>query len=101
MFLPLDVIRESINERRQLQFDYRGLLRVVESMALGIGHKDEWQLRAQQVGGLSSSGKVDDGSPKLFDVALMSGAAVLATSFDIPPSYKSGDRAFVRIDTEL
>lgn len=101
MLLSLDFIRESINERRQLQFDYRGLLRVVEPMALGVGHKNDWKLRARQVGGLSSSGKVDDGSPKLFDVALMSGVVVLATSFDVPLAYRSGDQAFVRIDTEL
>jgi hypothetical protein len=101
MSISLEVIRESIKERRQLQFEYHGLQRVVEPMALGVGHKGDWQLRAQQAGGLSSSGKVDDGTPKLFDVALMSGVAILGTSFDVPPSYRSGDQAFASIDTEL
>jgi len=101
MLLPLDIIRDAIKEHRQLQFDYRGLRRLVEPMALGVGHKGDWRLRAQQVGGLSSTGKVGDGSPKLFDVALMGGIAVLATSFEVPSSYKSGDKALARIDTEL
>src|SRR5690242_2409341 len=93
MPLSLEIIRESINERKQLQFDYRGLLRVVAPMALGVGHKGNWQLRAQQVGGLSS-GKMDNDSPKLLDVASMSGATVLATGFDVPPPYRSGDQSF-------
>lgn len=101
MSLSLDIIRESINERKHLQFDYRGLLRIVEPMALGVGHKGDWQLRAQQIGGLSSSGKVDEGSPKLFDVALMSAVTVLDVGFDVTPLYRSRDQAFAHIDTEL
>jgi hypothetical protein len=103
--LPLDVIREAIKGRRHLEFEYRGLPRVVEPMTLGIWEKGDWKgdwkLRASQVGGLSATGKVGDGTPKLFNVALMSEVALLATTFAIPAGYERGDKSFMLIDTEL
>jgi hypothetical protein len=101
MPLPLEVIREAIKGRRHLEFEYRGLPRVVEPMTLGIWEKGDWKLRAAQVGGLSASGKVGDGTPKLFNVALMSEVALLATTFAIPAGYEPGDKSFMLIDTEL
>src|SRR5450755_177373 len=101
MAISLDVIRIAIHERRQLEFDYRGLHRVVEPMALGLGQKGRWQVRAQQVGGMSSSGSVGTGDPKLFDVALMSRTDVLSVTFEIPLAYQPNDKAFIEIDAEL
>jgi hypothetical protein len=101
MIMPLDIIRMAIRDRRQLEFNYRGFRRVVEPMTLGIGHKGHWQIRAQQVGGRSSSGTVGTGAPKLFEVALMSPPELLSTTFEVPLTYQSNDAAFVHIDIEL
>jgi hypothetical protein len=101
MATVFDAIRIAIHERRQLAFDYRGFHRVAEPMALGIGQKGRWQIRAQQVGGSSSSGTVGPGVPKLFDVTLMSSPEILPVTFTVPLAYEPNDKAFVHIDTEL
>lgn len=97
----IDIIRQAILGRKHLQFSYHSLPRVVEPMCLGEVDHGKSQLRAHQVGGRSSRGRVADGTPKLFEIADMSAISLLETSFDVPAFYRRGDRAFIRIDTEL
>jgi hypothetical protein len=97
----IEIIRQAIREQRCLEFRYRSLPRVVEPMRLGLGTHGSWQLRAQQTGGRSSSGRVGDGTPKLFEVADIRSLALLTTVFDIPALYARGDQAFTCIDIEL
>lgn len=101
MTWSVDIIRQAICERRQLEFGYHGYPRVVEPMALGVGHSGSWKLRAHQVGGRSSTGRVGDGTPKLFEIADMSDLAMLTINFTVPIFYSPGDRAFTRIEAEL
>jgi hypothetical protein len=101
MHTSIDIIRQAINERRLLAFRYRSLPREAEPMCLGETERGKWQVRAYQVGGKSSSRRVGDGTPKLFELADMVDVSVLPVSFEIPASYKRGDKAFIRIDTQL
>jgi hypothetical protein len=98
----IEIIRHAISERRLVEFRYHSLPRVVEPMALGEVKRGIWQLRGRQVGGKSSSSRrLPDGKPKLFELAEMMGVAVLSDSFDIPAFYARGDKAFIRIDAQL
>jgi hypothetical protein len=97
----LDVIRSAIKQQRHLRFGYHGCERMVLPMALGVARKGDWQLRGQQVGGQSNSGRVGDRAPKLFAVDAICEPIVLDTAFDIPTEYVRGDSAFSSIDAEL
>jgi predicted DNA-binding transcriptional regulator YafY len=98
----IEIIRRAINERKLVEFCYRSLPRVVEPMALGEVKRGIWQLRGHQVGGKSSSSRrLPDGKPKLFELTEIASVAVLSDSFDIPVFYTRGDKAFIRIDTQL
>jgi hypothetical protein len=101
MHTSIDLIRQAINERRILAFRYHALPREVEPTCLGETEHGKWQIRAYQVGGRSSSGRVGDGTPKLFELAAMLDVSVLPRVFEVPASYKRDDTAFIRIDTQL
>lgn len=63
------VICEAIRRRSRLEFEYRGLHRVVEPYCHGFSTRGLESLRAVQVGGGSSSGKYGYG--KLWTVSEM------------------------------
>ena len=98
----IGLIREAIHGRKLLEFRYDLHPRVVEPMCLGEVETGRWELRAQQVGGSSSTSRsFPDGVPRLFKLAKMIDASVLPASFDIPGFYARGDKAFIRIDAQL
>jgi hypothetical protein len=101
--IPSDeAIRDAINERKQLQFRYHSLLRVVEPMCLGEVRRGVCQLRAHQVGGRSSSSRrLPDGVPRMFELSDMLDVTVLPGGFEVPAFYTRGDSAFIRIVAEL
>ena len=101
MHTSIDIIRQAINERRLLAFRYHSLPREVEPVCLGEAERGKWQVRAYQVGGKSSSRRVGDGPPKLFELADMVDVSVLPRIFEVPAFYKHGDTAFIHIDTQL
>lgn len=98
----IEVIRDAINQRKLLEFHYRSLFRIVEPMCLGEAKRGEWQLRAHQVGGKSSSSRqLPDGKPKLFFLADMLDVAILSDSFEIPAFYRRSDTGFLNIMAQL
>ena len=97
----IEIIRQAIRERKMLEFRYHSLPRIVEPMRLGRVKRGSWQLRAHQISGKSSSGRVADGTPKLFAVADMADISILPISFEIPVFYERGDPTLIHIDTEL
>ena len=98
----VEVIRDAINERKQLEFRYHWLPRVAEPMCLGEVQRCVWQLRAHQVGGRSSSSRrLPDGIPRMFELTDMVDVAVRLDGFEIPDFYTRGDKAFIRIVAQL
>jgi WYL domain len=97
-----EVIRDAIHGRKQLEFRYHSLPRVVEPMCLGEVKRGVWQLRAHQVGGRSSSSRrLPDGIPRMFELAAMIDVTVLPDVFGVPDFYTRGDKAFIRIVEQL
>jgi hypothetical protein len=97
----IGIIRQAIRERKMLEFQYHSLPRIVEPMRLGQVKRGRWELRAHQISGKSASGRVADGTPKLFAVADMADISILPISFEIPVFYERGDATFIHVDTEL
>ena len=97
----IEIIRQAIRERKLLEFSYHSLPRIVEPMRLGQVNRGKWELRAHQISGKSSSGRVADRAPKLFEVAEMTDISVLPISFEIPVFYSREDPTFIHVDTEL
>ncbi len=96
------LIKTAINERRHLEFRYKGRLRVVVPMILGRCARGIWRLRAIQVGGASASGRMGPDAPKLFDVAGMTGVMLRDTTFGVPRGYERGEeRLIVSREAEL
>ena len=50
---------------------------------------------------VTASGRVADGTPKLFTVADMADISILPISFEVPVFYERGDTTFIHVDTEL
>lgn len=97
-----EVIRGAIHKRKQLEFHYHSFLRVVEPMCLGEVKHGVWQLRAHQIGGRSSSSRrLPDCIPRLFEVAEMVDVAILPHGFEVPNFCTPGDKAFIRIVAQL
>lgn len=95
----IDEIREAIENRRLLEFRYDGGVRVVEPHCYGITSAGNEGLRAYQVSGHSTSGKM---GWKMFDLANASAITILDQNFDGPrPGYKRNDRQMKRIICQL
>jgi hypothetical protein len=104
METPMDTlnsVRDAIERRRTLTFTYQGLRREVEPLVVGLCWNGRQELRALQTRGGSVSGTVGDGTPKLFQLAMMRNVLVTDTRFAAPADYKRGDLAFSRIYTQL
>jgi hypothetical protein len=88
------IICQAIRERRRLQFNYRGIERVVDPYVHGWDADGHEKLRAIQIRGGGS--KVDSG--KLWVVGEMSGVLLLAEKFIAnDPKYNPNDAAIPRI----
>ncbi len=100
--MSIGLIAQAIRQRRHLEFHYKGRPRVVVPMVLGPCARGIWRLRAVQVGGDSASGRFGGDTPKVFDVAEMSGIRLRDTTFRVPRQYRRGDeRLIVSPEAEL
>ena len=87
---------EAIRQRRLLAFNYKGFARVVQPYCYGESVAGHEALRAIQVRGGSSTGRMSSG--KLWTVSEMEDIRVLAETF-VPndPNYNPNDRHMRKI----
>jgi len=94
-------IFNAIKEMRVIKFYYEGNQRIVQPHAYGI-HKNTNNevLRAYQVGGYSSSGKIPGW--RLYIVNKISNLEITNETFDNPaPEYRKNDSAILQIYCQL
>jgi hypothetical protein len=92
-------IKESIENMQLIEFYYDGGRRTVEPHCYGQSSKGNDVIRAFQVGGYSSSGKM---AWKLYDLSKVSSLTLLDEKFDSPRTgYRRGDSAMSIIYTQL
>jgi hypothetical protein len=93
-------IINAINNMEILSFTYKGNHRIVEPHAYGMGSDGDDLLRAYQVGGYSSSGRL----PKwrLFEVNEIDNLSLTGEKFDgVRPNYNRNDKVMDRIYAQL
>ena len=89
----------AIKNKQLLEFYYEGGNRIVEPHCYGLTTAGNEGLRAFQVAGYSSSGKM---GWKMFDLAKADDIAILDDTFSFPRSgYKRGDKGMANIYCEL
>lgn len=94
-----NLLIEAIKNRNIVQFYYDSELRVVEPHCYGITTAGNEGLRAFQIDGYSSSGKMDW---KMYDISKAENLEVMSETFiNSRPGYKKGDRGMVEIFAEL
>lgn len=92
-------IRVAIENMQLLHFHYDGGVRVVEPHCYGTTTKGNIAIRAFQIGGYSSSGKM---GWKLFDLSKASSLLLSEDIFlSVRPDYKRGDRGMSVIFIEV
>ncbi len=92
-------ICNAIRKKNLLEFYYEGGIRVVEPHCYGITTAQNEGLRAYQIEGYSSSGKM---GWKMFDLSKAEDISVSNNVFDSPRSgYRRGDKGMSRIYCEL
>lgn len=92
-------IVNAIRNQNLIQFNYDGGSRIVEPHCYGITTAGNEGLRAYQVDGYSSSGKM---GWKMFDLDKARSIRILDETFSgARPGYKKGDRGMSRIFEEL
>lgn len=92
-------IIEAIENRNVIQFHYENELRVVEPHCYGITTAGNEGLRAFQIDGYSSSGKM---GWKMYDLGKADEIEILEETFIDPrPGYKKGDKGMNEIFIEL
>lgn len=92
---------DAIEQRREIEFAYEGLPRIVQPAAHGI-HKTTGNeiLRGYQVGGASSSRPLPDW--RIYLVSKIQSLVVSERTFlNEPPDYKSDDSAMQTIFSQL
>lgn len=89
----------AIKNKKLISLIYEGGSREIEPHCFGITTADNHAIRAFQVDGYSSSGKL---GWKLFDLKKAEAVKVLDKSFDEQrPGYKRGDKGMKKIIAEL
>ena len=92
-------IKEAIEKMQLIEFYYDGGRRTVEPHCFGQSSKGNDVIRAFQVSGYSSSGKM---GWKLYDISKATSLSVSDEKFDKPrPGYKRGDSAMSIIYAQL
>lgn len=92
-------IIEAIENKNLIEFNYDGESRIVEPHCYGLSTKGNEVLRAYQVDGFSSSGKM---GWKLYDLGKANNINILEDIFDKPRNdYKRGDKGMDEIYSEL
>lgn len=93
-------IKNAIQSKCLLSFNYDGFQRVVEPHTYGIDSKGHTALRAYQVRGGSESGEYVGW--KLFHVDRMQQVTIVSQHFSVPrPKYQCNDSAFRIIHAQL
>lgn len=94
-----ETILKAIEKQLLLELYYDGAIRIVEPHCYGLTTKGNEAIRAFQVGGYSSSGKM---GWKLYDLSKASSISLLDEKFNYPrDGYRSGDSAMSIIYTQL
>lgn len=88
----------AIKNRNLIEFSYDNKHRVVEPHCFGVTTKGNEVIRAFQIDGYSSSGKL---GWKLYNLSKMDGLNILDETFDIRDDYTSGDKGMSKIFCEL
>jgi len=91
-------IIDAINNKILIEFDYDGETRIVEPHCYGVTSKGNDAIRAYQVDGYSSSGKM---GWKLYDLAKAYNLNVLGEEFETRDDYKKGDKGMTKIYCEI
>ena len=92
-------IIEAIENRKVIKFYYENKLRIVEPHCYGITLAGNEGLRAFQIGGHSSSGKM---GWKMYDLSKVANIETLEDTFPTPRlGYKKGDKGMDEIYAEL
>jgi hypothetical protein len=89
----------AIENRKLISFVYEGHIRIVEPHCFGLTKKNNQALRAFQIEGTSSSGRLDW---KIYELAKIEKLELLEKTFLEPRSgYKKGDKGMSKIFIEL
>lgn len=91
-------IIDAIKNQNVISFDYEGESRTVEPHCYGVTTKGNEAIRAFQISGYSSSGKM---GWKLYDLSKADDIEVLDETFDVRDGYKQGDKGMLRIFAEI
>lgn len=94
-----DDLIKSISNKFLIQYEYDGGIRIVEPHCFGITSAGHDGLRAYQVDGYSSTGRM---GWKMFVCTKITALIILEKNFDSPrPDYKKGDKGMKSIYCEL
>lgn len=91
-------IINAIKQTQILEFIYDGENRIVEPHCYGLTTKGNEAIRAYQIDGFSSSGKM---GWKMYDLSKAEDICLLDETFEIRDDYKKGDKGMSRIFCEL
>ena len=93
-------IINAIENRKTMEFEYEGMIRIVEPHCYGLTKKCNEALRAYQIDGFSSSGKM---GWKLFSLSKVSSIKILENNFNVreKDGYKNGDKGMSSIYKEV
>lgn len=89
---------DAIKNQNVIEFDYEGEPRVVEPHCYGLTAKQNEGLRAFQIDGYSSSGKM---GWKMYDLSKVENLRVLEESFQVREGYNPGDKGMSQIYCEI
>lgn len=91
-------IIKAVENQNVIEFYYEGKLRVVEPHCYGETTAGNEGLRAYQIGGYSSSGKM---GWKMYDLGKADDIDVTDDTFDVRIDYKRGDKGMSEIYAEI
>lgn len=91
-------IIEAIKNKIVIEFYYDGELRIVEPHCYGETTAGNEGLRAYQIDGYSSSGKM---GWKMYDLGKADDLAVSKNTFEVRDGYKRGDKGMSKIFAEI
>ena len=94
----ITLIIEAIQNRKVIEFVYEGESRTVEPHCYGLTNKGNEAIRAYQIDGYSSSGKL---GWKMYELNKAEDLEQLDQIFDIRDDYKKGDKGMSKIYYEL
>lgn len=93
-----DEIIKAIDNQNVIEFYYKGELRVVEPHCYGETTAGNEALRAFQIGGYTSSGKM---GWRMYILDKANDIKIIENTFDVRSDYKSGDKNMSKIYTEI